>query len=588
MLYSSLRLIKTILFQIVVISYLTGLFLHSPAFADNEKTIALVMKALSNPFFSKMEFGAKQYAERKKIALEVFGVERETDVDHQIGIVENLISRGYGAIVIAPVDSKLLIPVCQKAIENNINVINIDNPFHKETLDSLGISIPFVGPDNEKGADRIGEYIKRKLNGQGNVAIIEGIRGVENAELRKKGFIEAVTRESKIEVVASESANWHSDEALTKAMSIFEKHMDIDAVFCANDKMSLGVLQALDILGLAGKILLAGYDNLESVRHEMQNSRIHATIEQHPELMGRIGVALAARSLKGDHLPQYVPTKVDLITYETFNKKIALSISDLKNPFFLSLSNSAMETARLHGFKLMVADAKNNNAQQLTDLLNFLNHGIDALIINPTNTETVEPGILIANRKDVPVTTVDRKAGGGRTICHIESDNLEGGKIAARLMAHHLSGSGKIVELEGIPGTSAAQERGAGFNQELLRWTEIKVVARKVAGFDRKRAANVIGRLIKRGFEFDGIFAHNDSMILGAMDALESSHGSNNKVLIGFDGIEEAVNAIRQGRITGSIAQKPGKMGVLAVQSMAAFFRGEPVLPNILVDLDKL
>ena len=96
--------------------------------AGNEKTVALVMKALSNPFFSKMEEGARVYAQEQNIRLEVFGVERETDIERQIGIVDNLIARGYGAIVIAPVDSKKLVPICKKAIDRGIVVINIDNP----------------------------------------------------------------------------------------------------------------------------------------------------------------------------------------------------------------------------------------------------------------------------------------------------------------------------------------------------------------------------------------------------------------------------------------------------------------------------
>lgn len=236
----------------------------SSAEAGNERTVALVMKALSNPFFVKMKSGAREYAREENIPLEIFGVERETDVERQIGIFENLISRGYGAIVIAPADSKRLVPVCKKALDKNIVVINIDNPLHRESMNQFGIDIPFVGSDNRRGAQMIGKYVKKKLNGRGRVIIIEGIRGVENADLRKKGFIEAATQNSAIKIVASESANWHTDEALSVAMKLLEKYKSIDAIFCANDKMALGVLQALDMLDLTGDIWLAGYDNIES------------------------------------------------------------------------------------------------------------------------------------------------------------------------------------------------------------------------------------------------------------------------------------------------------------------------------------
>ncbi len=554
--------------------------------AANEQTVALVMKALTNPFFSKMEMGAKAYANHNNIRLEIFGVERETDVERQISIVENLIARGYGAIVIAPADSKQLVQVCQKALASGIVVINVDNPFHKATLHEYGVTIPFVGSDNHAGAAKVGAYVKHRLNGRGRVMVIEGIRGAENADLRKAGFMEAITRDSHIEIVASASANWHTDEAFSLAVDLLKTHAPVDAVFCANDKMALGVLQALDISGMAGKTVLSGYDNIEAVRSEMQRGRVHATVEQHPELMGQFGVALAVQALAGEKPENYLPTPVDLVTHETFGKTIALSISSHSNPFFSSLQQAAQDAAQLHGAKLVAADAQNSNAKQLSDLLTFLNATIDALIVNPTNTETVVPGIELANTLDIPVITVDRKAAGGRIVCHIESDNVEGGRMAARVMARRLSGKGRVIELEGIPGTSAAMERGAGFHEGLKAFPGIKVVAREVADFERQSAKAVILRAMRRDVPFDGVFAHNDNMILGAADALETDPHSADKVLIGFDGIQAAMAALQHGRIDATIAQRPERMGELAVASIARFWRGEKPAPLMRVDLE--
>lgn len=566
--------------------FCSALLLNTNALAANEKTVALVMKALTNPFFSKMELGAKAYANRSKIPLEVFGVERETDVERQISIVENLISRGYGAIVIAPADSKQLVPVCRKAIASGIVVVNIDNPLHKDTLQKYNLTIPFVGPDNRSGAAQVGTYVRNRLKGRGRVIVIEGIRGVENAELRKTGFIEAITQDSNIEIVASQSANWHTDEALSLAVELLNIHAPVDAVFCANDKMALGVLQALDISGLVGKTLLAGYDNIEAVRSEMQSGRMHATVEQHPELMGQYGVELAVQALEGKKLPLHLPTPVDLITHETFGKTIALSISSLQNPFFIALHQAVLDAALLHGAKLEVADAKDNNAQQLSDLSAFLKEPVDALIVNPTNIETVGPGIELANNLNIPVITVDRKAGEGRTICHIESDNVEGGRMAARLMARLLNGRGRVIELEGIPGTSAALERGAGFNETLKTFPDIKVVAREVADFEHQKAKEALLRAMGRNIQFDGIFAHNDNMILGAAEALQARELSSAVVLVGFDGIQAALDALQKGRINATIAQKPEKMGALAIASIARFWRGEKPSVSILVELE--
>jgi ABC-type sugar transport system substrate-binding protein len=569
----------------IILTNLLLLLIIPVAEAGNEKTVALVMKALSNPFFLKMEEGARKYAQEANIPFEIFGLERETDVERQIGIVENLISRGYGAIVIAPTDSKRLVRICSKALEKNIVVINIDNPLHQETMDQLGISIPFVGSDNRIGAGMVGRYIKKKLKGRGQVIVIEGIRGVENADLRKKGFIEAVTQNTAIEVVSSESANWHTDEALSLATKLLQEYKTVDAIFCANDKMALGVLQAFDNLDLMQNIWLAGYDNIESVRDEIRNGRIHATVEQHPELMGRYGMELAWQALNGQRIPSYKRTPLDLITYEPFNKTVALSISNLKNSFFSTLLHGAQETARLFGVKLIFRDAQNKEAQQLADVANFIKQNVDMIIINPTNTESITPVVEMANTKNIPVITVDRKSSGGEIICHIESDNLEGGRMAARVLAQLLKGKGSVIEIEGIPGTSAAHERGMGFNQELRKYPEITVVAREAANFDRQEAQEVMQGLLKKDTEFDAVFAHNDNMILGVIDALEEMNVHSPRVLIGFDAIPEAVQAVKQGRLTATIAQKPETMGRLSIESSVLYFRGEKLPAVIPVEL---
>ncbi|CAN2040844.1 ribose transport system substrate-binding protein [Candidatus Magnetomoraceae bacterium gMMP-15] len=560
--------------------------LTNSAVAENHGKIALVMKALSNPFFLKMESGAKEYAVKNNIPFEVFGVERETEIERQIGIVDNLISRGYGAIVIAPADSKKLVPVCKKALEQGIVIINIDNPFHKETLKIHNISIPFVGSSNYNGASMVGNYIKQKLNGKGKVVVIEGIQGVENADLRKKGFIDAVTSNSEIKIVASESANWHTDEAFSLTARILQEHGKIDAIFCANDNMALGAVQFFDMFGIAGQVLVGGYDNIEEVRNEMFNKRIHVTIEQHPELMGQFGVKLAARAVAGEKISDFTSTPLDLITYESFDKTIALSISYMKNSFFASITNGAKRAAELFGVKLAISDADNDDAKQLFDIQKFIQKKVDLIIINPTNAETVSPAIKFASAAGIKIITVDRKSlMDDIVISHIASDNIAGGRIAGEFIAEQLGGRGNVLELEGIPGTSVTYKRGMGFNEALKKYPEIKITAREVAYFDYNKAKKTVIRLLKQGLSFDAVFAHNDNMILGAIEAFEKSAKKKSFVSVGFDAIPKALQALSQKRLTATIAQKPESMGWLAVKNAVSTFRGKNLPSVILVDL---
>jgi len=566
-------------FLLILISCICFTFVEN-AMSENKDKIALVMKALSNPFFATMENGAQNYAHQNNIQLESFGVERETEVSRQIGIVENLISREYGAIVIAPSDSKKLIPVCQKAINKGIIVVNIDNPFHKETLKKLNLTIPFVGSNNKKGASMVGEYIKRKLNNKGRVIVIEGIRGVENADLRKQGFIEAVEKNSQIKVIASESANWHTDEALSIVAKLLQEHGKVDAIFCANDNMALGAIQAFDMLGFSGKILLGAYDNIEEARLEMRNKRMHATIEQHPELMGAYGVEMAYNALSGKKIPDYKQTPLDLINYESFEKKIGLSLSDLNNPFFKSVKKGAVNAAKLYGISLTVSDAQNDDARQLVETQKFIQNNVDLLIINPTNSDTVTPVMEMAYSNGINIITLDRKsARDDLVVSHIASDNISGGAIAANFIAEKLNGKANILELEGIPGTSAAHDRGFGFDNEIKKWQGISIIAREVADFNRKKGEDIVSRLLKKNIKIDAIFAHNDEMILGAINAYEKQK-MKLPVMVGFDGITDALKSIRNNKLSATIGQKTEEMGWLAVESAVKFIRGE-ILPDI-------
>ena len=551
----------------------------------NKDKIALVMKALSNPFFFKLEAGAKEYARENGLTLEVFGTELETDIDHQTGILNNLIARGYGAIVIAPANSRTLAPILKKAVDQGIVVINIDNPIDQAVQAQYRLDIPFVGSDNTKGAALVGDYIRRQLQGKGRIIVIEGIRGAQNGDLRKAGFTQAVAAGGGIEIVDSVSANWQTEDAFAVMSNLLEKYGPVDAVFCANDQMAIGVLHALDLRNLTGKTLVGGYDNIEAIRSELYNGRMHATVEQHPELMGRYGVALAAQAMQGKKIPAYQATPLDLITHDSFGKRIALSLSELDNPFFAAMLKGAQTQAELHGVDLSYSDAKNDDSQQLLAIQNMVEKEANVLIINPTNSQAVRPGIELANRARIPVITVDRKADGGQVTSHIASDNVAGGRLVGEYLVRKLQGDGAIAEFEGIPGASASYERGKGFNDAIATRQNLQVTTREVANFNRDEARATMSRLLAQNQPFAAVFAHNDRMILGVMDALQN-HPGPRPLLVGFDAIPEALQALHEGKISATVAQKPDLMGGLAVDTAIKVLRGEPVLPNIAVELD--
>lgn len=278
--------------------------------------IALVMKAASNPFFARMEEGAREAADSMGVNLLVGTITRETDIEQQVSIVENMIVQSVQAILIAPADSKAIVNVLKKAADNGIRTINIDNRIDSATAAAAGLKIDcYIGVDNREGGRMAGEYLVKLMGGQGKAAMLEGIRGVDNAEARKAGFLQAIEGTG-IELVASQSANWAQDEGLDVFANMLQAFPDITGLFCANDMMALGAIQAIDQAGKTGQIFVTSYDNLEAARQAILQGNLHATIEQHPERMGFEGVVAAVDLIQGSSVPAEKLIKLDLITKE--------------------------------------------------------------------------------------------------------------------------------------------------------------------------------------------------------------------------------------------------------------------------------
>ena len=218
--------------------------------------------------------------------------------------------------------------------------------------------------------------------------------------------------------------------------------------------------------------------------------------------------------------------------------KIGLVVSTLNNPFFVSLKEGAEQKAKDMGMELVVLDSQNDPAQELANVEDLLTQGVSLILINPTDSDAVGNAIIAANNKNVPVVTLDRGANQGEVVSHIASDNVAGGVMAGEHIVSLLGGKGKVVELEGIAGTSAARDRGQGFN-DAIAGTEIEVVAKQVADFDRTKGLSVMENILQAQPEIDAVFAHNDEMALGAQKAIEAS--GREIIIVGFDATDDAV-----------------------------------------------
>ncbi|MGN9783457.1 D-ribose ABC transporter substrate-binding protein [Nonomuraea sp. ZG12] len=246
--------------------------------------------------------------------------------------------------------------------------------------------------------------------------------------------------------------------------------------------------------------------------------------------------------------------------------KIGMSVSTLNNPFFVQLRDGAQAQATKLGAALTVTDAQNDPSQQVNQVQNFTSQGMQAIIINPVDSNAAAPAVTLAERADIPVIAADRGVTGAEVAQTVASDNVAGGKLAAEELAAQMGEKGQAIVLQGTPGTSASRDRGQGFEQGVKAFPDIKVVARQPADFDRTKGLDVMTNLLQSHPDVTGVFAENDEMALGAIKALGDRAGRQVKV-VGFDGTPDGLTAIQNGTLAASVAQQPRLLGQQAVDA---------------------
>lgn len=261
--------------------------------------------------------------------------------------------------------------------------------------------------------------------------------------------------------------------------------------------------------------------------------------------------------------------------------KIGLSVSTLNNPFFVSMKDGVEKEAEAQGMDVVVVDAQNDAAKQVSDVEDLIQQGVDVLLINPTDSSAVSTAVQSANSLGIPVVTLDRSSEKGEVATLVSSDNEKGGKMAAEYMVEQLGEDAKVAELEGVPGASATRERGSGFHT--VADEQLNVTAKQTANFDRTEGLNTMENILQGNPDLEAVFAHNDEMALGAYQAIQSS--GRDVLVVGFDGNEDAMTSIQNGNLSATVAQQPEQIGSLAVQAGADVLQGEEVEETIPVPL---
>jgi ribose transport system substrate-binding protein len=252
---------------------------------------------------------------------------------------------------------------------------------------------------------------------------------------------------------------------------------------------------------------------------------------------------------------------------------IGLSVPSLSHPFFIYLTKNVMDEAQKLGVEVIASDAGDVAARQMSIIEDFIVKDVDGVLMSPIGADALVPAVESLNKAKIPVATVDRKVNGGNVLVHVGADNVEGGRVAARYLIAKLGGKGNVIELEGTPGASPAIDRKKGFEQELAG-SNIKILASQTAEFQRAKGQSVMENLIQAYSDFEGVYAANDEMILGAVEAMEA-HGidASTVVTVGYDAIPDALEYIKQGKLNATIEQFPGEQARKALRFLVENIR---------------
>jgi len=281
--------------------------------------IALVLKATSDPFTVSMLDAARNYEQHfaSQFSLTTRITTKQTDTAAQIRMVDEMIKAKMDAIVIAPTDSKALIPVIARGIKAGIITIAIDSPLDSAAQDAADISVPFVGPNNRKGARQVGDYLAARLKPGDEVGIIEGNSASGNAQQRTVGSRDAMEA-ANLRVVTVQSADWDYGKGRDVAAKMLAEHPQLRALLCGNDNMAMGAVDAIRDAGRSGGVYVTGYNAIDAIKPLLADGSVLATMNQFPDRQAVFGIDVALKAVteqrKQRELSKMIETPLQLVT----------------------------------------------------------------------------------------------------------------------------------------------------------------------------------------------------------------------------------------------------------------------------------
>lgn len=262
-------------------------------------------------------------------------------------------------------------------------------------------------------------------------------------------------------------------------------------------------------------------------------------------------------------------------------KKIAIVVSTLNNPWFVFLAETAAKKAKDLGYESKIFDSQNNTALESDHFENAISSGYDAILFNPTDAAGSVANATKAKEAGIPVFCMDREINSkDAATSQILSDSYSACVQLGKLFVTTLDKKGNYVELLGIVSDNNTWNRSKGFHSLVDNYPGLKMVAQQSADFDRNKAMEVMESILQAHADIDAVFCGNDAMAMGAYQALVAANKADQVKVFGFDGAEDAINAIKQGKISATAMQFPKVIAETAATFADEYFKGKKDFPK--------
>jgi ribose transport system substrate-binding protein len=540
-----------------------------------------------NPFWAAVEQGAKDAAAANNVDLTVLAPPAETDVATQVSQIEDQITKKVQAIIVAPTDMAGLNPTFDKAKAAKIPVLFVD------TNAPWPDKLTFIGTDNRNGGKLAGEFICKALSNKGKVALITGVMSQQTHIDRSGGAADAF-KACGVTVVSTQAADSLRDKGQTVMENVLTANPDVNAVFATNDLMALGAMEAIKAAKKTG-IVVVGFDANPDAATSILAGEMTASVAQSPANMGKFGVENALKAIKGETIPKVIDTGTLMVDKSNADKfggkaptagakpKILLSMKGPGggNPFWAAVEKGAKDAAAALNVDLTVLapPAETDVATQVSQIEDQITKKVQAIVVAPTDMAGLNPTFEKAKAAKIPVLFVDTNAPWPDKLTYIGTDNRNGGKLAGEFICKALSNKGKVALITGVMSQQTHIDRSGGA-ADAFKACGITVVSTQAADSLRDKGQTVMENILTANPDLNGVFATNDLMALGALEAVKAAKKTG-ILVVGFDANPDAIASILAGGMTASVAQSPTNMGKFGVESALKAIKGETI-PKII------